>query len=206
RHGEGGASSERRDREPAAWTGPASGRDPGSAGAPPLPFQRNTTLERHGESGASSNEETANPPPGPDRRVVVTPAPPEHHLSRYDATPLSRGTERVVRRRNEETANPPLQNQRRAVVTPTPPEHDAFRFAPRHRPEGCPGGTQGPRARRRVPGGPPRVIPKREKEARERSSEDRRHHSCTRTPPESERRAPVEPRKCSSIEHTPPPI
>ncbi|GFR32728.1 hypothetical protein TNCT_234321 [Trichonephila clavata] len=129
------------------------------------------------------NEETANPPPGPDRRVVVTPAPPEHHLSRYDATPLSRGTERVVRRRNEETANPPLQNQRRAVVTPTPPEHDAFRFAPRHRPEGCPGGTQGPRARRRVPGGPPRVIPKREKEARERSSEDRRHHSCTRTPP-----------------------
>ncbi|GFQ85712.1 hypothetical protein TNCT_273691 [Trichonephila clavata] len=129
------------------------------------------------------NEETANPPPGPDRRVVVTPAPPEHHLSRSDATPLSRGTERVVRRRNEETANPPLQNQRRAVVTPTPPEHDAFRFAPRHRPEGCPGGTQGPRARRRVPGGPPRVIPKREKEARERSSEDRRHHSCTRTPP-----------------------
>ncbi|GFQ92636.1 hypothetical protein TNCT_526731 [Trichonephila clavata] len=129
------------------------------------------------------NEETANPPPGPDRRVVVTPAPPEHHLSRSDATPLSRGTEKVVRRRNEETANPPLQNQRRAVVTPTPPEHDAFRFAPRHRPEGCPGGTQGPRARRRVPGGPPRVIPKREKEARERSSEDRRHHSCTRTPP-----------------------
>ncbi|GFQ81207.1 hypothetical protein TNCT_277741 [Trichonephila clavata] len=228
RYGESCASSERRDREPAAWTGPASGRDPGSAGAPPLPFRRNTTLERHGESVRRRNEETANPPPGPDRRVVVTPAPPEHHLSRsdatplsrgtervvrrrneetanpppgpdrrvvvtpappehhlsrYDATPLSRGTERVVRRRNEETANPPLQNQRRAVVTPTPPEHDAFRFAPRHRPEGCPGGTQGPRARRRVPGGPPRVIPKREKEARERSSEDRRHHSCTRTPP-----------------------
>ncbi|GFR04817.1 hypothetical protein TNCT_488751 [Trichonephila clavata] len=318
RYGESCASSERRDREPAAWTGPASGRDPGSAGAPPLPLRRNTTLERtervvrrRNEETANPppgpdrrvvvtpappehhlsrcdatplsrgtervvrrrNEETANPPPGPDRRVVVTPAPPEHHLSRYDATPLSRGTERVVRRRNEETANPPpgpdrrvvvtpappehhlsrsnatplsrgtekvvrrrneetanpppgpdrrvvvtpappehhlsrsnatplsrgtervvrrrneetanppLQNQRRAVVTPTPPEHDAFRFAPRHRPEGCPGGTQGPRARRRVPGGPPRVTPKREKEARERSSEDRRHHSCTRTPP-----------------------
>ncbi|GFQ87434.1 hypothetical protein TNCT_652631 [Trichonephila clavata] len=227
RYGESCASSERRDREPAAWTGPASGRDPGSAGAPPLPLRRNTTLQRHGESGASSERRDREPaawtgpasgrdpgsagaPPLPLRRNPLSEARRGGASSErrdrepaawtgpasgrdpgsagapplpFDATPLSRGTERVVRRRNEETANPPLQNQRRAVVTPTPPEHDAFRFAPRHRPEGCPGGTQGPRARRRVPGGPPRVIPKREKEARERSSEDRRHHSCTRTPP-----------------------
>ncbi|GFQ98041.1 hypothetical protein TNCT_354311 [Trichonephila clavata] len=183
RHGESGASSERRDREPAAWTGPASGRDPGSAGAPPLPLRRNTTLERHGESGASSERRDREPAawtgPASGRDPGSAGAPP---LPFRRNTTLERHGEGGASR-NEETANPPLQNQRRAVVTPTPPEHDAFRFAPRHRPEGCPGGTQGPRARRRVPGGPPRVIPKREKEARERSSEDRRHHSCTRTPP-----------------------
>ncbi|GFQ89380.1 hypothetical protein TNCT_678201 [Trichonephila clavata] len=61
RYGESCASSERRDREPAAWTGPASGRDPGSAGAPPLPSRRNTTLERHGESGASSERRDREP-------------------------------------------------------------------------------------------------------------------------------------------------
>ncbi|GFQ96500.1 hypothetical protein TNCT_471771 [Trichonephila clavata] len=61
RYGESCASSERRDREPAAWTGPASGRDPGSAGAPPLPLRRNTTLERHGESGASSERRDREP-------------------------------------------------------------------------------------------------------------------------------------------------
>ncbi|GFQ66898.1 hypothetical protein TNCT_483381 [Trichonephila clavata] len=61
RYGESCASSERRDREPAAWTGPASGRDPGSAGAPPLPLRRNTPLERHGESGASSERRDREP-------------------------------------------------------------------------------------------------------------------------------------------------
>ncbi|GFR10716.1 hypothetical protein TNCT_359481 [Trichonephila clavata] len=61
RYGESCASSERRDREPAAWTGPASGRDPGSAGAPPLPSRRNTTLERHGEGGASSERRDREP-------------------------------------------------------------------------------------------------------------------------------------------------
>ncbi|GFR21849.1 hypothetical protein TNCT_475151 [Trichonephila clavata] len=61
RYGESCASSERRDREPAAWTGPASGRDPGSAGAPPLPLRRNTTLQRHGESGASSERRDREP-------------------------------------------------------------------------------------------------------------------------------------------------
>ncbi|GFQ70604.1 hypothetical protein TNCT_474581 [Trichonephila clavata] len=61
RYGESCASSERRDREPAALTGPASGRDPGSAGAPPLPLRRNTTLERHGESGASSEPRDREP-------------------------------------------------------------------------------------------------------------------------------------------------
>ncbi|GFQ71779.1 hypothetical protein TNCT_355541 [Trichonephila clavata] len=106
----------------------ASGRDPGSAGAPPPRYDA-TPLSRGTERVVRRrNEETANPPPGPDRRVVVTPAPPEHHLSRYDATPLSRGTERVVRRRNEETANPPPGPDRRVVVTPAPPEHHLSRY------------------------------------------------------------------------------
>ncbi|GFQ90893.1 hypothetical protein TNCT_668471 [Trichonephila clavata] len=90
RYGESCASSERRDREPAAWTGPASGRDPGSAGAPPLPLRRNTTLERHGESGASSERRDREPAAWTGPASGRDPAPPEHHLSVRRNTTLER--------------------------------------------------------------------------------------------------------------------
>ncbi|GFQ95105.1 hypothetical protein TNCT_354771 [Trichonephila clavata] len=97
-------------------------RDRDSAGAPLFRFLRSTERAVRRRNEEPRTRRLDRPASGRD------PGSPEHHLSRYDATPLSRGTERVVRRRNEETANPPPGPDRRVVVTRAPPEHHLSRY------------------------------------------------------------------------------